>query len=100
MKILSILAKNCSKFEIELFPSALFHTNTKVCLMYFGQDCRSIISLSKIAHQMWRDHLFRQRNKTKERAVGLGVGGPLPTKADFIVPRPKGPPGLMTTQNI
>ena len=46
---------------------------------------------------MWRDHLFRQRNKTKERAVGLGVGGPLPTKADFIVPRPKGPPGLMTT---
>ena len=24
---------------------------------------------------MWSDHLFSQRNKTAERAVGLGVGG-------------------------
>ena len=24
---------------------------------------------------MWPDHLFSQRNKTAERAVGLGVGG-------------------------
>ena len=37
--------------------------------------CRSIISLSKIAHQMWRNHSFSQRNKTIERAVGVGVGG-------------------------
>ena len=37
--------------------------------------CRSIISLSKIAHQMWRDHPFSQRNKTTERAVGVGVEG-------------------------
>ena len=24
---------------------------------------------------MWRDHPFSQRNKTTERAVGVGVGG-------------------------
>ena len=24
---------------------------------------------------MWRDHPFRQRNRTTERAVGVGVGG-------------------------
>ena len=34
---------------------------------------RSIISLSKITHQMWRDHPFIQRNKTTERAVGWGL---------------------------
>ena len=46
---------------------------------------RSIISLSKIAHQMWHNHPFSQRNKTIERAVGWwlkvtekeGVGGGL-----------------------
>ena len=37
--------------------------------------CRSIISLSKIAHQMSRDHLFSQRNKTAEREVRVGVSG-------------------------
>ena len=36
---------------------------------------KSILSLSKIAHQMWHDHPFNQRNMTSERAVGLGVGG-------------------------
>ena len=36
---------------------------------------RSLISLSKITHQMWRhDHPFGQRNKTTERAVGVGIG--------------------------
>ena len=37
--------------------------------------CRSIISLSNIAHPTWHNHPFSQRNKTTERAVGLGVGG-------------------------
>ena len=41
MKILSILAKSCLKIEIEPSRSALFDTNTKVCLIYFGQDCSS-----------------------------------------------------------
>ena len=36
--------------------------------------CGSIISLSKIAHEMWRVHPFCQKNKTTERAVGVGVG--------------------------
>ena len=35
--------------------------------------CRSIISLSKIVHQMWRDHPFSQGNKTTGRAVEMGV---------------------------
>ena len=38
--------------------------------------CRSILSLSKIANQMWHDHPFSQRNRTTERAVGVGnLGG-------------------------
>ena len=37
--------------------------------------CRSILSLRKIAHQMWRDHPFSQRNRTTERTVGVEVGG-------------------------
>ena len=37
--------------------------------------CRSILSLSKIAHRMWYDHPFSQRNMTTEKTVGVGVGG-------------------------
>ena len=37
--------------------------------------CRSILSLSKITHQLWRDHPFIQRNRTTERTVGVGVRG-------------------------
>ena len=37
--------------------------------------CRSALSLSKIAHQMWRDHPFSQGNRTTEGLVGMGVGG-------------------------
>ena len=37
--------------------------------------CTSMISLNKIAHQMWHDCTFSQRNKTTERAVIVGVGG-------------------------
>ena len=36
---------------------------------------KSIISLSKIAHQMWRYHPFSQRNKTTKREVRVEVGG-------------------------
>ena len=32
-------------------------------------------SLSEIAHQMWRDHAFNQRNRITERTVGVGIGG-------------------------
>ena len=37
--------------------------------------CRSILSLSKIAHRMWHDYPFSQRNMTTEKTVGVGVGG-------------------------
>ena len=33
---------------------------------------RSILSLSKIAHQMWRDYPFSQTKMATERAVGVG----------------------------
>ena len=36
---------------------------------------RFILSLSKITHQMWRDHPFSHRNMTTEKTVGAGVGG-------------------------
>ena len=36
---------------------------------------RSILSLSKIAHQIWCDHPFSQRNKETERTMRLGVRG-------------------------
>ena len=39
IKILSILAKNSWKIEIEPFRRVLFHRKTTVCLKYFGQDC-------------------------------------------------------------
>ena len=37
--------------------------------------CRSILSFCKIAHQMWHDHPFSQRNRTTERTVRVGFGG-------------------------
>ena len=36
---------------------------------------RFILSLSKIAHQMWRDNPFSHRNMTTEKTVEAGVGG-------------------------
>ena len=42
MKILSILAKTVQKLKLNFSRSALFHTNTKVCLIYSGQDCSSV----------------------------------------------------------
>ena len=37
--------------------------------------CIFMILLNKMAHQMWHDCTFNQRNKTTERAVREGVGG-------------------------
>ena len=34
----------------------------------------SILSLSKILHQIWRDHPLSQRNRTTERTICVGVG--------------------------
>ena len=35
--------------------------------------CRSILSLSKITHQMWHDYLFIQRKWSTERILGMGL---------------------------
>ena len=52
---------------------ALLH---KTCIKVLRFDiCISMISLSKIEHQRRGDHLFSQRNKAAELAVGMGVGG-------------------------
>ena len=57
-------------------PDALLHkTYIKVLLVPRPDMCRSMLSLSKIAHQMWRHHPFSQRNTTPERTVGVEVGG-------------------------
>ena len=37
--------------------------------------CRSIISLGKIKHQKWRNHLFSQRNKITKRAMEVEAAG-------------------------
>ena len=37
--------------------------------------CRSILPLSKIAHKMWHDHPFRQRNRSTKRTVRVVDGG-------------------------
>ena len=36
---------------------------------------RSILSLSRIARQMWHDHPFSQRNMATEKTMGTGVAG-------------------------
>ena len=67
--------------DLGKFDALLHETYIKVFLVivsYKGFDmCRSILSLSKIAHQMWHDHPFSQRNMTTERAVewSLAVTG-------------------------
>ena len=36
---------------------------------------KSVLSLHKIAHQMWCDYPFSQRKRTAERTVGVRVEG-------------------------
>ena len=48
------------------------YSDTKVARL---DMCRSILSLSKILHEMWSDHPFSQRNRATERTVGIWVGG-------------------------
>ena len=53
---------------------ALLHkTYIKVLLVLRYQDSTSVDPLSNIAHQMWHDHPFSQRNRKTEKTVGLGV---------------------------
>ena len=47
MKLLLIQTKNCSKMKLNFFCCALFHTNTKVCLILLGKDCTLTTLLTK-----------------------------------------------------
>ena len=65
-----------AKSHITCQLSKLIVCTHKICIKVPRFDmCTSMISLSKIAHQMWREHPFSQRNMTTEWAVGVGVGG-------------------------
>ena len=57
--------------ELGKFDILLHKTHIKVLRI---DMCKSLIFLSKMAHQMWGDHPFSQRNKTTEREVGMRVG--------------------------
>ena len=61
--------------DISKLDALLYETHTKVLLLPRLDMFRSIISLSKIANQMWHGQPFSQRNKITERAVRVGVGG-------------------------
>ena len=54
---------------------ALLHkTHIKVLLLLRHQGSKCVDPLSKIAHQMWRDHPFSQRDRKAGKTVGVGVG--------------------------
>ena len=63
--------------SINLMPCCIEHTHlSPSCTNVLKLDmCRSIMSLSKLAHQIWWGQPFSQRNNTTERAVGVGIGG-------------------------
>ena len=65
-------SKKSNVSDLSKLEALLHKTHIKILLVPRFDMCGSIISLSKIAHQMWRDHLFGQRNKTTERAVSVG----------------------------
>ena len=51
------------------------HIKVLLVVRYQGWTSRSVLSLIKIAHQLWTDYTFSQRDKTTERTVGVEVGG-------------------------
>ena len=59
---------------VNLTPCCIKHKHQGPSSTKVPRLDRSIMSLSEVVHQMWRDHPFSQRNKTAERAVGVGVG--------------------------
>ena len=58
--------------DLSKLDASLHKTRIKVLRLHL---CTSMISLSKIAHQMWRNHPFSPRNKTTEWAARMGIGG-------------------------
>ena len=58
-----------------VFLNACIYAKQKINLTWPKLPRLDMLSLSKIAHQMWRDHPFSQRNRTTERIVVVGAGG-------------------------
>ena len=55
-----------------------YKTHSKILLVWKYQDstcCRSIVSLSKITHQMWSDHPFSHRSNTSKITAKVNVRG-------------------------
>ena len=56
---------------------ALLHKTHIKVLLVLRYQCLTcvdpLLSLSKIAYQMWHDHPFSQRNRTKEKTVGQAL---------------------------
>ena len=64
-----------SQTSVNLTPCCTKHIKVLRLLRYQGWTYRSILSLSKMVHQMWCAYPFKQRNRTPERTVGVGAGG-------------------------
>ena len=58
---------------IEITKNPILHQGRSGIKIPRLDMCRFIIILSIIAHQMWRDHSFSERNKTTEKAVGVEI---------------------------
>ena len=71
--------KHMCQTSVNLMPCCIKHTQspfgTKVPRL---EVCRSIILLSKIAHQMWRDYPHSQR-----KSSGDGLGGDREGRGDW-----------------
>ena len=62
--------------DLSKLDALLHKAHTKVLLVLPRPDmCRLILSLSKIAPQMWYDHPFSYGNMATERTVEVRVGG-------------------------
>ena len=62
--------------SVNLVPCCIKYTHQglSVTMVPRFDICRSIISVSKIVHQMWCNHPFSQGNKTTKRVVWVGIG--------------------------
>ena len=70
---ITVPAKN--QTSVNLMPCYIKNTSSPPGIKVPRLDmCRSIVSLSKIAHQIWRDNPSSQRIR-QQKELELGVGG-------------------------
>ena len=62
--------------SVNVMPCCIKHASRPFGTEVLRLDmCRSILSLSKVVHQMWHDHPFSQRNRKTEWTMGVEDGG-------------------------